>query len=274
MLAFALFIIISCNSKKRNNDDRIIAEVADLKLYASDIKISGNIKGKDSIDAAKRIIDEWVKSKLIYEYAKSNIINEDEIEDAVQNFREDYTKLAFEQELIHKNLDTVISHADLETYYNNNIETFKLKYPIVKLQLVVLDKSVPSDSLEFYLKNSDDKDTEEQLQEFCGSKALVCMLDNKNWQNANDITSKFPFLDNKLNDLKKSGKLYKTSDSKNNIIYVKVTDYIGKDNAQPMEFARPTISKILLSKRSQTIVQQKINAIYQEQLEKNKHKIY
>lgn len=273
IILILLIVFLACNKKSANSyNEKVLASVDDQKLYANDVDIANELKGKDSVDLANKIIDEWVRNQLIYRFAKENISETDEIEKAVENFRHDYTLLMLQKELLKINLDTNFTKTEIDTFYNNNQELFYLKNDVVNIQILILNKQAKPDSALFYFNHIADKDSREMLEQFCTNNTLLCMIEENNWYNASEISEKFNFLKNKLTETNREVK--KTTNNEGNIILYKINHYLKSGSLKPIELAKSDIKQILLNKRSQNLVKDKLNAIYQDELQKNTHKIY
>jgi len=273
-LVLILFLVFfSCKNKSEKQDrERVLATVDEQNLYASDIEISEGLKGKDSIELAKKMIDDWVKNQLLYRFAKDNVNETDEIELAVENFRRDYTLLMLQKELLKINLDTNFNKQDIDSFYYNNKDLFLLKNDLVNLQVIILNKNVKADSALFYFNHIADKDTREILEEYCTKSTLLCMIDENNWYNGDEVKEKYKFLSGKLSET--NGEVRKTTNSEGLIVLYKINHYLKAGSTKPLALAQADIKQILLNKRSQNVVKDKMNAIYQDELQKNTHKIY
>lgn len=273
IILILFFVFFACNKKSANSyNEKVLASVDDQKLFANDVDIANELKGQDSIDLANKIINEWVRNQLIYRFAKENISETDEIEKAVENFRHDYTLLMLQKELLKINLDTNFTKTEIDTFYNNNQELFYLKNDVVNIQILILNKHAKPDSALFYFNHIADKDSREMLEQFCTNNTLLCMIEENNWYNASEISEKFNFLKNKLSETK--GEVKKTTNNEGNIILYKINHYLKSGSLKPIDLAKSDIKQILLNKRSQNLVKDKLNAIYQDELQKNTHKIY
>ncbi len=75
---------------------------------------------EDSISIVKSYIDNWVREELILAQAEYNlpVEVETEIDQDVSEYRASRVVYAYERELIREKLDTVISDAEIEKYYN------------------------------------------------------------------------------------------------------------------------------------------------------------
>src|SRR5690606_810451 len=69
---------------------------------------------------------------LLKQAEKNTITNQEEIEKQLENYRRSLIIYSYEQQLVAQKLDTVVSDAQIETYYNLNRSNFELKKSIVK----------------------------------------------------------------------------------------------------------------------------------------------
>lgn len=133
-----LFIIASCDPVKPLVEDSpkqiLLAQVFDYKLYFDDIKdlIQGYSNVQDSMQQVKSLTEHWVRDRLILVEAEKNFPKEANMNKLLEDYRQSLLRHFFEQRTIEERLDTVITEADLEAYYEAYKEQHRLESGILR----------------------------------------------------------------------------------------------------------------------------------------------
>ena len=149
-----LIIILSC---KNSVDKNILATAFDKDLLYEDVILELPKNNLDTSLFIEKYVDEWVSEQVMLKQALINIVEDDYIDDAVQNFKNSLLIFEYQKELVNQNFDTAISSIEILDYYNANIDKFKLDQDIFKGRLVIIDKNAPNlESLYSNFKSNDD----------------------------------------------------------------------------------------------------------------------
>ena len=133
-----LFFFAACNPPKPfvedSSDQILLARVFDYKLYFDDIKdlIQGYSNVQDSIQQVKSLTEHWVRDRLILVEAEKNFPKEANMNKLLEDYRQSLLRHFFEQRTIEERLDTVITEADLQAYYEANKEQHRLESGILR----------------------------------------------------------------------------------------------------------------------------------------------
>lgn len=111
-----------------------IVSVKSNTLYRAELEaaLPLDIKGDDSIKAAQLYIDMWVNDQLMYDKARSNTMNKDEIEELVENYKKTLVTKSYQEQLIKEHFYKSVSDADLQSFYEQNKERLTLEESLVK----------------------------------------------------------------------------------------------------------------------------------------------
>jgi hypothetical protein len=124
-IILAAFAVHGC--KTPQNDSTLIAEYNGEKLYLPQLErhVPRDLSGNDSIDFANGYVDEWLTDKAMAARAYKDISNLDQIiEPEVNAYKTQIISKVFSEWLTKKNLDTVVTIAEMQDYYKKNEQKY------------------------------------------------------------------------------------------------------------------------------------------------------
>jgi hypothetical protein len=287
--SFALLISVSLISgcellQFKNNgqeEDAVtsepLASVGDIYLFKKDIQgiVSQGISKEDSVDLIARHIKGWVKKQLLISEAQKQLtFDEVELERRVLDYRYALMMHEFEKYTIQRNLDRKISEGEINAYYKENIDNFKLKQNIIRGYFIQLSKDAPKLGRFRYLLRSDLEDRIEELKSYAYSYGTKVHLNDSVWVNFEDVISNTPLTEiNNKTDFLRRNKYYEVPDEQY-LYFLKITQYKVQNDTSPLEFVRDDIKKIILNKRKVQLARNLEEDIYENALRNDGFKIY
>ncbi|NEW78404.1 MAG: hypothetical protein GZ086_03030 [Gelidibacter sp.] len=144
-LALSLILLQSCDyfTFKKKVTPQTVARVNDTYLYKDDLMtiFTKDISKQDSINLVNNFINNWIKQQLLLSKAQLNLENKkNEFEDLVKKYREDLFINSYKEAVVKQYLDTVITNDDIDQFYLNNNEIFKLNEELIKLKYIKIGK--------------------------------------------------------------------------------------------------------------------------------------
>ncbi len=265
-----VLLIFSCNKEENKTK---LAQVYNKVLYFEDIQdiIPKNISPEDSIVILKNRIDFWVKKQTILKRAELNLTEKQkDISSTVEDYRASLLIEKYKQEIIKKEIDTTISEQEIENYYNQFPESFKLNEEVVKALLFkfsVESSNINSFKNAFYLNN------EEKMIALAEKKAKNIENFNNKWTQISTVLNFLPNNFNNPETILKASKKLQTRDT-SFLYYVIFKDFKLKGETEPLELAKDRIKIILLNKRKRNIIRELEKRIYQSDIKNNSIKIF
>lgn len=253
------------------------ARVNNSFLYKDELNgiVAPGTPSEDSAKLVEAYITSWIRKQLLIQEASRKIdINEAEVERKVLDYR--YSIIAYEYQnfYVNKNLDTVVSNAEIEKYYNDNIDNFILKQNIVQGTFIKVPQNAPrTNKIKELIYADRDKD-ERELKSYCLSFSAAYHISDSTWMVFDDLVKNSPLAEipNKIQFLK-TNPYYETSD--NNFLYfLKVDRYRISDNVSPLEFVRDDIRNIILNKRKVDLAKKLEDEVYKEAMNDEDFEIY
>jgi hypothetical protein len=271
-----LLFFQSCIMEKKEALEQPVARVADLYLYPSDIagQMPAGINGEDSIRIARRIIEEWVKDKLLLKKAEQYLVGtEYTIEKQLEDYRESLLTFKYKQEVLLQNLDTLVDDKDIIAYYSENSSNYLLNADMVRLTYAKIPVSAPEISLIRGIYRSDNDEDLAKLEKYCVEHAENYIIQSPDWIRFKDFMLQIPLRTDNPGRYLSYNKSFELRDS-SYYYFIKVVDYIPETNPAPLEMVSGDIRSVLLNKKKITLLHELENSVYREGLSRNQAEIY
>ena len=110
------------------HDGRVVAKIGNHKLYASDLNayIPDSASPEDSTRLALQYINSWASDMAFIDVAEKELSkSEKNVDKELEDYRRSLLKYRYEQKYVNQRLDTAVTDAQIEKYYEAHIETDK-----------------------------------------------------------------------------------------------------------------------------------------------------
>jgi len=270
-------MFISCDYFRAPKKPKAIARVGENYLFQDDIVdlVPKGTSKKDSIAIVKSFIDRWATQKLLFEAAERNI-GKDKVAEfnmLIDQYKVDLYTKAYIESLVIRQIDTMVTEAQIEDYYTKNKQYFKNSSELVKLRYINLVKENPKFvKIKSKFSSFTKKDRKELEQLAVQFKSYA--FNDSIWVDINQVYEKIPFinLENKQKYIS-SGINFQYPDS-TTVWLVKVNNVLPKDSPTPLEFLKPTIKQIIINNRKLDLVNTIEKEITNDAIKDNKYEIY
>ncbi len=234
-----------------------IARVNSTYLYKQDIKglIPKDISKEDSLQIINNYINTWAKKQLFIDQSKRNLteLELQRFDSLVEDYKSALYINAYKNAVIDKTINMEVTEQDMKTYYEENIENFNLNEELVKLRYLHLPSKyndiVATQKSFNRFNEEDEEDLLSRSIEF-----LTYSFEDSTWVQYEQVLNRIPIL-KKQNRRKtlKDGKYLKLRDSLG-IYMIKIKEVLNKNETAPLEYIKPTIRQIILSKRKRELI--------------------
>jgi hypothetical protein len=265
---------IACNKSDRK--DAIVASVGEKQLTWKQLEdlIPNNSSAEDSVLLAERYIEDWAKEQVVLVQAEENLNEEQKnFDHLIENYRKSLVTYAFEAELVKQKLDTLVSDAEVEAYYSENRENFKLKDYIVQVKFCAVNKSFAQmKNLKklFYSKEAADI---VKWQQLCVDIGAAFYFEEDKWLRWDELTKQVPLNVYDVEAfLKTKGDVEFEKDD--NLYLLLITDYQLSGTVSPLSFEKDKIKSLIINKRKMDLLSKMRVDLYNEALQKNEIKFY
>jgi hypothetical protein len=276
VICFSIFLQ-SCNYYKEPDERQVVARVNENYLYKEDIQalIGENVTEEDSILIVSNFITRWATQQLLIDRAKYNLSGEvqKEFDELVKNYKNELYTKAYADALVSKKLDTSFNESEIESYYEEHLENFRLNEDLVKLRFINLDKNnldFKDIKRTFIRFNEEDKaDLDKIALQF---KAYS--FNDSVWVSTSSVFDRIgPLSDSNKSQLLKKSNFLELEDSLE-VYLVYVNDVLLINDQAPLEYANPTIKQIILNKRKAELVKELEKDITRDAIENKQFEIY
>jgi hypothetical protein len=267
----SFFILTSCFN---NDQGKVIASVNENDLLLSQVLKEMPNQIEDSTFFVEKYMNDWIRKQLMIYHAEINLSSDiQNYEKQIEDYRASLLIYAYQQELINQNFDTSIYYTQVESYYNQYKDEFKLSKNIFKGRFIVVEKSAPQlKNLNKWYK-SDKEARILDLTDYCQQFAKEYYLEDDKWQYFSVFNNKLPeyieeedyFLENTKSVVFKD---------ENFRYYVFVKDFKIKGSLSPLEVEKDKIRNVLLNKNKIEYLKQLEDELYQNGLALKKIKIH
>jgi hypothetical protein len=250
IILMAIFLATSCH--KKTKEDKIpVAKVLDKYLYFSDIQhiFPSKITKEDSISLAKSYISTWIKTQLILNKAELNLSADQlDITQQIEAYRSSLLIYKYEELMLKDKLDTVVSDAEIEAYFNQNASNFILEENLIKVLFIKIPKKAPNiDKLKIWYK-SDQREDIKKLDSYCYNYAAKYDYFKDNWVLFSFIQNELPNKIENEDEYLKANKYIEQED--NDFFYfVYIKERNSKGAISPINFVHNKIKDIIINKR-------------------------
>lgn len=276
-LFVALLLLASCSfwNKKKTLDKDVIARVNDDYLYASDLRsVTRGLKGQDSLRALKMYAENWVQKKLLLDKAIENVsVEETDIARKVEDYKESLLLYEYEKAYIRQKLDTAITPAEMEEWYEKLKSNFQLDKDVYRVMFIKLPKGVPDldKARKWILKPKDEEDLL-RLEGYCREFASLYVTDKGVWYDKETLLKNFPLNEPDISVLTSSGS-YREYKNPEGHWFVRVVKILKKDEPSPVELVQSSISRVIIEQRRKILIERVYNKIYEDGLKSGNSEI-
>ena len=271
-----ILLIISCEFEN-NSKEEPIARVNDNFLFFSEIQesLDENMSQNDSMLAVNNAINNWASKKLLYEKAIFNLSNskQNELDLLVKSYASDLYISNYEKEWLKTRVDTIVSNDQLQSYYNENKNKFRLRQDILLarfIELPIENFNKTQIVRSFRRLNFQDKIYLDSISlQFKSS-----FINDSVWLRPELFFNKFKIENKaKYNRYLKKKSFFEIKDLES-LYLVYISDILRKNDYAPMSYVKPTLVQILLNKRKLDMKKQLKTDILKQGISEKNFEIY
>lgn len=271
-LLFSL-VIVSCTTEINHRGKTPIAIADDAFLYMEDLQmvIPPGMTGTDSIRFAEYYIRKWAEDIVFYNKAKSNISNEKEIEQLVENYRRTLILNEYQERLVREKLEASISDEEIKKYYEQDKSLFILSSPMLKgvyVKVALNNRELKNVRRYMAFRNENDRD---KLEGFTLRGAADYSYFLESWTDLSDISQKLPKSVD-ASSIRENNHMYEFHDSLFvHMLYV--DSVISKGDYLPYELAYRDIWEVIYNEKKVQFIKEVRKDLYDKALEEKKIRI-
>ncbi len=266
----------ACHFFRTHSEEVVVAECYGKYLYESDLKgiVPEHATVIDSIHRVNAFIDSWVKRQVLLHQAENNLSAADlDFSQQLEDYRNSLVIYTYETQLIRQKLDTIVSEAEIEAYYEENKDNFQVRSTLVRAAYVILEEDCKQKDQFHKLLSNRDTLMLQNIDMLANDHAVKCYLDVDEWIRLDELTKIVPIeIYNTESFLKKNK--YVRFDWNDLTCMVRFENYLLEKSVMPMELVRDNIKEILLIRRKTELIERMKEAIYEEAKRKHGFEVY
>ena len=264
-MLLTLLVISSCAHKTPDITRKPLLEVEGKFLYADEVQqiIPPNVNDTDSTEIANSYIRKWVTDVLMYENAKRNITNADEIDQLVESYRKSLTIHQYQQKMIEQRLPKEPSEEELKAFYTEYSNQLVLKENIIKGLLLIIPKNAAKLNMVRSWVQSGNAKALENIDKYSLQNAISYDYFGDKWLPLSEILKRMPL---KIEDPSKfvsANRFVETADSTEHF-FLRIEAFKLSGQVEPYEMAKDRIVNILLNKKKADFIAKFENEIYND----------
>jgi len=278
ILHFLLMIsFFSCDQIYNVNQDPVVARAGNTYLYTSELAKNLPIfsSDTDSVIQAENYINNWARKQLLIDQAIINLNFEDQerLEELVQSYRSDLWSRAYKEFVVKSNIDTIISKEEVESYYLENQNNFKLNEVMVNFRFIALP-SENIDLLEIKDKLIRFQEEDKRFLDSLSFQFNSYQLKDTFWIKKRGMIKTLPFLkETNFEEYLKKTQFFLVEDAFE-VYLLFVNDFILRNEVAPLVSIENTIRKIVFNKRKLDFIKQFDKEILQDAIQTKKFELY
>lgn len=268
---FCFLLLGSCSSK-----DEIVASVNEVEINRTDAELLMTNLGYDINKKSdwNSFLEQWTNNQILkQELENTNPDQAKLVHLKTVEYAGELSKFHLEEQLIMKQLDSVVSDKEINDYYNSHQSAFALQDYLVQALYIKTPKGIKiEDKLRsaYLLKN--DKDLN-QVNSYAKLYAENFYFDDEQWIYFTELTKDIPLNRyNKDNIVLNRTKMYFSDEEFT--YYLNIIDFKLKDETPPLEFLKPQIREIILSARVNALREKMQSTLYKNIIKKHDVKIH
>lgn len=257
---FILLLLSLCGCRTITSlihDDEVVAKVGEEKLFLSELQeyIPEYASPEDSVSLARQYINSWAAEQIYMQAASSTLTKEEmDVTPELEDYRRSLIKYRYEQRYVNDRLDTLITDAQIEEYYNAHKDDFTLSRPILKVRFVDVMEDSPSKDLILKMMSSKQYSDVERADTLAHSAALRYFDKSDTWMDAAILAKEFGMDYTAMLAGLKNDFIKIEPEGRGDLMAAYVVDMI-KSGTAPLEYCRETIRDIILSVRKHELVE-------------------
>lgn len=246
----ATTLLLTACSQAVGDRSPVVATVYGRELHRGDLEglVPAGLSHDDSLVVLKNYVEQWIRQAVILAKAEKNVKNDFSRE--LQEYRNNLLAYAYERQIVDQLLDTVVTDAQIEEYYQEHKNDFQLKSSIVKAVYVTLPVKSPvvAKIKKIVLKSHFSDSDVLEFEETASRNGFSGYFDADSWIPFLTLQTAIPVSAyNEQLFLRQHRSITLSDDS---LFYAaRILDYKVTDEISPLEIQRDNIRVIILNHR-------------------------
>lgn len=277
LIIFGISVLYSCGGGVADADREKfpVVTLKDKTLYKADLDavLPVGLSPEDSTVAAKAYIEMWINDRLMYDKAQQNVVNKNDIEELVDNYRKSLITNSYQEQLLRERFSGSESESQLKAYYEQHKSQIKLEENIIKgLYLKIpIDSKQLSNFQKWYKQTTDA--AIENIEKNTLQNAVAYEYFYDKWVNFSDVMENIPTLITNEQQFLQTNRNIEVRDS--SFVYLlNIKEYKLTGSEAPYDYIKGQLSEIFLEQRKADYLKQVRKDLYDKAISAEEIKFY
>lgn len=274
LLLMAL-MLLGCSDKTVSKEgSRLLARVHNKSLYLSELEgmFPQFATSEDSLLVIRAFTDRWVREAILLHEAEKNLPAGLNIDKLVRDYRASLVRSNYERVLVEQLLDSTVTQAELQAFYDQHKEQYQLETPIMRCHFLKVPLPVPdADRLRRLWGGKRAADTR-QLKQYGEQYAKVALLDDSLWYSIDEVGRLLP--KGTITSENLSAKQEFTLQDGEFQYYFRLFDRKNRQDIAPLGYIQEQARKVILHVRKQQLLEDVKQDMYDQELRRNNIEIF
>jgi len=272
-LILIAILLSSCNELTSIKNDKLVSRVGENYLYESEIPDFSLYE--DSLIRKKVFIDSWAREKILFDLSLVNldqksIINLDEL---IERYKRDLYINSYKDILINSMVDSIISDSEIDEYYDENLNKFKLNEDLIKFRFV----KIPLDNINLNkIRNGLIRYSsfDMELIDSLSFQLASYNLNDSLWIPKRDFFNKVDFVnyENQKKYVKKGQLISKRDSMYVNLLFI--DDILQANSVAPRSYLTDRIKSTIYNNRKILLIKELNKEIINDAIKSKKYELY
>jgi len=266
-------LLSSCSNISDNNSNDLIARAGQNFLYQNQMPSFSS--EQDSMLRYLNYIETWAKEKILYDLSLTNLSQskKNDLDILVEKYKVDLYINSYKDLIVNSIIDSIVTDEEIESFYNRNIENFKLNENLLKYRYL----KVPSDNINIsrirrYIQRLNQSDRE--FLDSLNFQFADLKLNDTMWFTEREVISSIEFINQKnKSNYMGINRLYELENDQY-LYYFIIKDLLKSGNIPPLSYLYDRIKSNIINQRKLNLLQNINKEILNDALKSNKYEVF
>ena len=273
LFIFTALLLTSCSNIRDNNSNDLIARAGENFLYQNQLPPFSS--EEDSILRYLNYIETWAKEKILYDLSLTNLSQskKNDLDLLVEKYKVDLYINSYKDLIVNSRIDSIVTDQEIESFYNMNIDNFKLNENLLKYRYL----KVPSDNINIsrirrYIQRLNESDRE--FLDSLNFQFADLKINDTMWFTEREVISSIEFLNQKnKSNYMRINRLYEFEDDQYTNYFI-VKDLLKSGNIPPLSYLYDRIKSNIINQRKLNLIQNINKEILNDALKSSKYEVF
>ena len=273
LIIFTALLLTSCSNIRDNNSNDLIARAGENFLYQNQLPPFSS--EEDSILRYLNYIETWAKEKILYDLSLTNLSQskKNDLDLLVEKYKVDLYINSYKDLIVNSRIDSIVTDQEIESFYNRNIDNFKLNENLLKYRYL----KVPSDNINIsrirrYIQRLNESDRE--FLDSLNFQFADLKINDTMWFTEREVISSIEFINQKnKSNYMRMNRLYELEDEQYTNYFI-VKDLLKSGNIPPLPYLYDRIKSNIINQRKLNLIQNINKEILNDALKSSKYEVF